>query len=100
MTARKLTLLTASAAVLSLYACKKTSDFTYKAACTDCVISYYDENGNFIQEEPHQGNFEKQITVPRFGNVMIAVQSRVYPDSASSSRPWDTRMSACSSSIC
>lgn len=80
--ARKTILFLAAATVLPFSACKKTSTFKYKATCIDCVVSYYDENGNFVQKEPHQGTFEKEITIARFAEVMVAVQSQVYLDSA------------------
>lgn len=66
--------------VLFFAACKKTTSFTYKATCTDCKISYYDENGNFISREDHQGSFEKEISVKEFSPVMIAVRSSACPE--------------------
>lgn len=75
-------LIMALAGLLSMTSCKKETAFTYKATCNQCRISYYDENGNFVSKEPHQGSFEKKISVPQFGNVMVAVQSQMYLDSA------------------
>lgn len=82
---RKTLLFLASATVCLFAACKKTTKFTYKAACNECRISYYDEGGNFVNKEPHTGSFELEITVPQFAPVMLAVQSTAYPDSATNS---------------
>jgi hypothetical protein len=67
---------------LFFWGCKKTESFTYKAFCTECKISYYDEKGFFVAQEPASGNFEKQLDVPEFANIMIALQSAVHLDSA------------------
>jgi hypothetical protein len=67
---------------LFIAGCKKTVSFTYKASCTECKVSYYDEKGFFIAQQPAAGIFEKQMEVPEFSNIMIAVQSSVHPDSA------------------
>jgi hypothetical protein len=77
----KTTLLLASLAILLLSACKKETSFTYKASCDDCLISYYDESGNFVSREAHQGSFEKEISVVEFSPVMIAVKSSKCPES-------------------
>lgn len=79
---RKTILFLTSAVLILFAACKKETKFTYKATCNECVISYYDEAGNFVDKEPHTGTFEKEISVPQFSPVMVAVQSSAYPDSA------------------
>lgn len=82
---RKTILLAVSAVVCLFAACKKETKFKYKATCNQCRISYYDEAGNFVDKEPHTGTFEKEISVPQFSPVMLAVQSTAYPDSATNS---------------
>ena len=77
----KTTLLLSSLALL-LSACKKETSFTYKASCEDCLISYYDESGNLVSRESHQGSFEKEISVAQFSPVMIAVKSSKCPESS------------------
>lgn len=67
-----------SALLLMLFAaCKKETTFTYKANCNQCKISYFDETGNFVSREEHQGAFEKEISVPSFSPVVISLQSTV-----------------------
>ena len=57
--------------------CKKTTTFTYKAFCNSCEVSYFDESGNFVGQQPIQGIFEQKISVAEFGKVMIAIKSSV-----------------------
>ncbi len=75
---------------LLLSGCKKTVSFTYKAFCTECKVSYYDEKGFFMAQQPAAGTFEKQMDVPEFSNIMIAVQSSVHLDSAAGNPIFDS----------
>jgi len=80
MQTRKATLFLASAALLMTAACKKVTDFRYKTSCTQCKVTYYDEDGKLVSQEAHTGSFEKEISVPRFNPIMVAVQSTVCPN--------------------
>lgn len=83
MRIHKIALFFSVVALMSMAACKKKVNFTYKANCIDCKISYYDEEGNFVSREEHSGSFEQEVSVAEFSPIMIAVQSTAFKDSSS-----------------